>query len=681
MSIQIITSQISIFITLAISLFIFITLQKVTIKKGKITTIASLIYDGLMAFSKRIFSSTIQAILYTTIVFLLFSQIFSKPFYWDQIAAFFLGGLLLCFSSYSCVRIIPKVISAISSDSKAPFQVILSWLYKASGCFSFFITGVSLLGFTLCLLYLGPKTLIGYSLGILLASFYLRIGGGLFKSGTQICSNLGSQVDKSVPDFDARNPTTILDIVGDYIGKIVGYSSDILSSFILSLMACSLFPSFLAERAFITNTTAEKLQLLTFAIIWISLVTAFAAMLFSYFRIKSKKTSNFLLEGLYLAIISSGTILYFILKNLNITIPPNTVWGAVHFDPFFAYLAGLIGAVLIGFSSEYLTSSRFNPTKETAAQAQFGTVVSMLIAFKAGLRGNSVYLLYLIGIFTAAFYFAGFLGLTFASLGMLSVTPTLLTISMFTSISSATLKAYQLTEDNNHIHKQLVKSDSIGQTTDAIGNGFASGAALLSTFGLFLALFFTKSTPETILNLDRLWIIGLLVGLLLPNLFSSVLLHKLHQLIHFTLDETFRQLKEIPFLKENKAKPDIIKAADENARFCMDSLIFPAIIMAFPPILLGYILSPSLLLGLILGSLFSALNLSFYWANMGDNSQNAKKYIQKGFLGGTEGPNYPHILTVNNIGNAFKEVLSPSFNIFIKSVVVLALLVLIFQIH
>ena len=305
----------------------------------------------------------------------------------------------------------------------------------------------------------------------------------------------------------------------------------------------------------------------------------------------------------------------------------------------------------------------------------------MINAFKIGLRGNSIYLFYLIGIFIAAFYFSGFLGLTFASLGMLSVTPTLLTINMFSSLSSASLKAFQLTEEKNHIYKQLHKSDQIGSTTEAIGNGFAAGAALLATFGLFFALFFTKSTPNTILNLDRLWFIGFLIGLLLPNLFSSLLLHNLLRLIHFTLDETFRQLKEIPFLKENKAKPDIIKAADKNARFCIDSLIMPVITMAFPPILLGYIFSPTLLLGLVLGTLLSALNLSFYWANMGDNSQNAKKYIQKGFLGGTSGPNFSHIVTVNNIGNAFKEVLSPSFNIFIKSVVVLALLVLMFQIN
>jgi K(+)-stimulated pyrophosphate-energized sodium pump len=681
MSIQITIAQASILIALTYSLLVFIKFQKVTIKKGKITAIASLIYDGLLAFGKRISSSTLQAILYTTIVFLVFSQIFARPFYWNQIAAFFIGGLLICLSSYTCILIIPKIISAISSDSKAPFQTILSWLYKASSCFSFFVIGLSLLGFTLCYLYLGPQTLIGYSLGILLASYYLRIGGGLFKSGTQICSNLGSQVDNSVPEFDARNPTTILDIVGDYIGKIVGYSSDILSSFMLSLMACSLFPSFLAQQHFITYATAQKLQTLTFAIIWISLITAFAALVFSHFRIKSKHTDNFLLEGLYISIVSSGTLLFFILKILDISIPPNNVWGAVHFDPFFAYFAGLIGAVLIGFSSEYLTSNRFSPAKETAEQAQFGTVVSMINAFKIGLRGNSIYLLYLIGIFVISFYFSGFLGITFASLGMLSVTPTLLTINMFSSLSSASLKAFQLTEEKNHIFKQLQKADHVGQTTDAIGNGFASGAALLSAFGLFFALFFTKSTPDTILNLDRLWIIGFLIGLLLPNLFSSVLIHKLHGLIHFTLDETFRQLKEIPFLKENKAKPDIIKAADENARFCMDSLILPIIIMAFPPILLGYIFPPALLLGLIIGAIFSALNLSYYWATMGDNSQNAKKYIHKGFLGGTSGPNYPHILTVNNIGNVFKEVLSPSFNIFIKSVVVLALLVLMFQIN
>ena len=680
MSYQIIIAQLSILSVLVYSLYQFISLQKITVKKDKITLISSLIYDGLITFGKRAFSSTHQAILYTTLVFLLLSQIFSKPFYWDQVLAFFAGSLLISLATYTCIRIIPKLIIEVCSERSTLLTQILTWYYKASSCFSLFITGLSLMGFIICSIYLGKLSTIGYCFGILFASYYLRIGGGLFKSGTHIASNISSQMDNSVPEQDPRNPTTILDIVGDYIGKIMGFSSDILSSFMISLMACLLFPTFLAQRKFISLTMAETLESFTFLIIGISLITVLISVIFSRIRINSSHTDNFLLESLYLAIICGGISVFFFFKTSSISIPNHPIWGASTFSPFLAYLAGLLGAVAIGFCSEFLSSKRYSPAKKTAEETQYGTSLSLFNAFKTGLRGNSIYLVLIFLISLISFYSAGFLGIMFAALGMLSLTPTLLTLNVFSSLSSATLKAHELTDEINHTRKQLIRSDYVGNTTEAIGNGFSSAVAVLSSFGLFFALFFTKSTPLTILNLNKPWIIGLILGLMLPNLFSSTLLDKLQKLIHFTLEETFRQLKEIPFLKENKAKPDIIKAADENARFCFDSLIIPAIIMAFPPIIIGYLFLPEILLGLILGSILSILNLSFYWANLGDNTRSAKHYIQEGFIGGPQSKNYPNILTVNNVGNVFKDVLSPSINIFIKLTVILGLLSLVFQI-
>ena len=275
--------------------------------------------------------------------------------------------------------------------------------------------------------------------------------------------------------------------------------------------------------------------------------------------------------------------------------------------------------------------------------------------------------------------FRSFYGIAMASLGMLSVTPCILTLHIFSPISSTTEKLVKLSKSKQGTLKTISKSEVIGQTTVAIGNGFASGASAFSTLSLILiTLLITQSKFNTLLLIDLKWVIGLMIGLMLPFVFSGFLLRKLSQLIVASIQETVRQFKEIPFLKENKAHPDIIKATDEHARFCMDALIIPSIIMAFTPILVGYLFGLKLLIGLIFGAFLTGLNQSYYWANLGESSENAKRYIEKGFLGGKNSANFKEILTTSNIGSAFKDLLSPSLNIFIKSVAIIGLLVIIF---
>jgi K(+)-stimulated pyrophosphate-energized sodium pump len=667
-------------ITSLISTIVGATLLYTTVKsstKNKANELTKVLKDGLEAVTHRLVSGVAQILIYTAVVFGLFSWIFNKAFSLPQVIAFFIGGLLMIILLLSSTLLTPQSVPNTIEKSKGYLQPGL--LTQANTVFGLglFNMGLFMLGFLSCVLFLGTPTIIGFGLGISLASFFLRISTGLFKTAANISADSVSQIKKTVPHFDKRNPATLLDIIGDYIGNIVGFNSDIISSFIFTLIACILFPKALVYKGLISQTDATTLIAIPIIVMAISLIASLIAYGYTLIRYKIK-TSNILLEGLYISLIICLASTFWVLSDLKLTINALPfLENAQRFSPFYTYMFGLIGAVFLSFTSEYLTSTRFKPTKKIAREAENGSVISVFNSLSLGLRSNAVYLIYLLIIMVPAFYFAGIYGIGMASLGMLSATSSIVIIHTFKPLSNATHKINQLTRTDDNSIKNTKKMQRIGNTTIALGSGFAAGAAVLSTLSIFAAiLVFNKDNFDTIFIINIKSFLSIVLGMMLPTVFSGVLLKRLSQLVVKTNNEVIRQFKEIPYLFEDKAKPDMTKISDENAKFSSDSLIIPGIIMAIPPILIGYTFGLTLLLGYVLGALLTGINQNYYWANAGDTAGSVRNYIQSGHYGGTDSPNYPHTLVADNIGDAYKDLLSPSINIFIKSTTIIAALIL-----
>lgn len=652
------------------------SLNKLQPEKNKISELTELVSDGLNQYSKRILSSVIQLNLYLTALLLIFSKVLGSPFHWNQILAFTFGSILMVMSSHLVFRLSPQFLPKILHQSHHFLAQALKALLHSSLCLYFLIIGLNISGLLVSHMVLGEDSVIGFTLGVTLAVFFIRVGGGLFKAAADIGSDTITTIDPTIPENDHRSPATILDLIGSYIGNINGYSADILSSYIFSFIACLILPIFLSTTKRIDFVTSTILLIIPIVILTVGLISSLLAVLFCKYRITTKHTNNFLLESIYLSSIISGTTIYIL--NSIFSLPDISFWGHPQNISFFLpYVFGLIGAVVISFTSEFLTSYRFKPVRNMAKHIQFGPAVMLLSTLSNSLKSNGLYLMYILLISIPSYHFAGFYGIALSTFGMLSVTTTIIMTKIFSPLANSCKKYNDLYPSSDMLKENTAKMDRIGGTTAALGNGFATGAATLSTFSLFFSIIaLSGHLFSNILIVDLYLLSGLLMGIMLPFIYSGFLISGLTNCIKFVMGEVSRQFKEIPYLYEDKAKPDIRKAADTLARKSLDALIIPGMLMVIPPILIGQIFGVKMLVGFVLGTFLTGFNQGFYWANYGDSINSIKSLISKGHLGGKESPNYPYIIFSDNYGDSFKDLLNPGINIFIKAVSLTAILIL-----
>ncbi len=637
-----------------------------------LSDISSFLIEGVGSFNKRIISAVLQIILYSSITIFLFSYYFGKPFLWGQWIAFIIGGALFVLGSFvttfSVAKYIPPIIQRQHQDPTLS-------LYTYCVGLAFLMIFLIVSGLFGCVYLLGTETVVGFSLGAVLAGFFLRMGGSLFKTSADIGYDVLALSEKNILSFDARNPITILDIIGDVVGKVIGFGSDILMSLVFSISAMVLFSFALFRLALISVDEAHFLMALPFKIMVIGFISCVLAYVFAVVRIKQKKLQNVLLESVYIAVLLCGIGTWWILKTFELGVPMTVLWGTHGvFYPFGSYVMGLIGAVFFGFGSEYLTSYWYPPAKRLASTFELGTAVSILKGIASGLKSQVWFLFGMIVVLLSSFYFSGFLGIIMASLGMLSATGIILTVTFFSPLAANLVKIATLCEADESELKPIKVLDKLGHTTAALGNGFAVSTALCSTFGLFFIISLTaKMGLSALFFFDLKVFIGLLVGVSLPVIFSGFLLSGLISTIRLSILEVKRQFNEIPFLKEGKAKPDMTKASDAKSRAAMDALIIPGVIMVLVPIIIGFVFGIKVLAGIALGTLLMGFAKAFGDANSGGILHSAKQYLEKGYYGGNTSPNYDYAVIADNIGDAWKDLLSPSMTIFMRCVMIIVI--------
>jgi K(+)-stimulated pyrophosphate-energized sodium pump len=626
--------------------------------------------EAVGAFNRRILSAVFQIVLYSSLTLYAFTFYFGKPFLWGQWIAFVIGGLIFVLGSFLTIMTVasylPKIILA---DGKSRLLKV----FNQGAILAFTLLGLIILGLVFCVFVLGTDTIIGFSLGTVLTGFFLRLGGSLYKSSADISSDVLAQSERNIPAFDARNPITLLDIIGDVVGKITGFGSDILMSFIFAVASCILFSFTLFRLAIISNTEAYYLAIVPFFIVGVGLISSVVAYGFAWIRIKVGKTQNVLLEYVYVAALCCGVGAWVVLNQFQLNIPMKLIWGVNGmFYPFAAYLIGLIGAIFLGFSSEYLTSYWYAPAKKLSATLELGSALTILKGWSLGAKSQLWFLTGIVGILFASFYVCGFYGIAMAALGMLSVTGAILTITFFSPLAANLLKISKLCNADEQDIKVMSNLDKLGHTTAALGNGFAVGAAVLSTFSLFFCISLVgKMGLSDMFLFDSSLLLGCLLGVSLPVIFSGFLASGLISTVQVSIVEVKRQFAEIPFLKEGKAKPDMHKASDAKSRAAMDALIIPGIIMVFFPIAVGFIGGIKVLAGLALGTMLMGFAQGFCFANGGGILHSAKQYLEKGYYGGKESPNYGYAVVADNIGDAWKDLLSPSMTIFMRCVIII----------
>ena len=646
----------------------------IQIQKNEIHNITKLILDSIRQFAFKSFSSIFQVVIYITLTLLITTKIFSNLITANQLLAFFLGASIVLLILYLLIELTPKILTRVIQESKNIITHPLNIQFNTAFMIGISIFSFLIIGLIICYFYLKKSSIIGFAFGVIISSFFLRIGGGLYKSGTDIGNNLFFNNKNK----NKKNPGTFLDLTGDFIGKLIGFNSDILGSFLLSFISCLFFSEALLDSNLINLDLNKKLTQLPFLILIASFIGNLIAFFWSKKRIKSQKFDNFLLEGLYINLIISGLSTFVIIYVLNMSIDFKSIWiGNNTFQPFFAYITGLIGAILIAFTSEVLTSHNYPTSKHIASLSEYGNTITSIGSLSLGFRSNGLYLMYLCLITILSYYFAGFYGIAMASIGMLSSTITIVTINSFNSLASSSYQIAKLSCKNETIKKNTSKMYDIGQTSIAIGSGFSTGAAILSSTGLFFSI--TLKSQTNLLDLFTInpyWLIGLVIGSVIPLIICGFLLKSLREISIEVIKEIKRQFQEIPFLKEEKSNPDMIKASQKISNKSLHYLILPGILLTIPPLLLGIIFGIKALVSFGLGTIIIGLSLGFCWGNIGEVAKNAKYYMKKGHFGGEESKSFQNIETTDRIGDVYKDLLSPSINIIMKSIIILIALVM-----
>lgn len=649
--------------------------QSISTPSSDVARLIGLIQNGLRVFRNRSLISMAQIIVYLSVLLVGLSRVIDHPLsIWPYLIAFVLGGSIMSAIGIGMQPIFIRLLPAIIHRANRQLSPSLSTTYSACVGIGLVSTSALTLGLMGCYTWLGATPLVGYGVGCVLVAFVWRIAGGIFKPASDIASDFVNT--KSVSD--GRNVAMILDTMGDFIGSFLGFGIDLLSAFVFALVGCCLFAISLYQSGVIHADTYIMLMALPFTIVAISLCIGAASYFWARYRI-TKRPNNILLETLYITLIISALIIYVLINNVWVDTTFKSVWiNDQRLSLLIPYLIGVVGALIISFTSEYMSAPYFSPNKTASKRIEFGSSLTLLHALSDGFKSHAIQVSYVFIIMGSSVYYAGIYGVAFASLGMLSMTPQLVAIVSFKALSGSLYKLSNLAKLPHIESKNIKKLYSISQTTIALGNSFNTSAATIASAGLFLALLLIVAPDTSVsMTLTPTLVVGLCVGITAPFVIRSSLLSGMVHVAIKLIGEVNRQLSDIPYLKENKATPDSVTATDQACRHIMGMLAIPGLLVTLLPLVMGYALGAPAVLGFSLGILINNLVQTYYWSNTGETLGHIKTTIASGRLGGPQSTNFTAIVRADAMGDAFKDLVGPHGSIILKCATIISALLMV----
>ena len=532
----------------------------------------------------------------------------------------------------------------------------LSVAFSGGSVMGMCVVGLGLLGCSIIYLITGNYSILfGFSLGASSIALFARVGGGIYTKAADVGADLVGKVETGIPEDDPRNPAVIADNVGDNVGDVAGMGADLFESYVGALVS-ALTLGVLVQGRFPAAGTMFPLAIAAVGIL---------ASVIATFFVRGRDDANphsALKMGTY---VSAGIVAV-----------ASIAFSKVFFDSFFyamAIVAGLIVGLVIGFVTEVYTSGDYRSVKGIAEQSVTGSATTIISGVAVGMMSTWVpIVLICVGIYVSYAVTGNLYGIALAAVGMLSTTGITVAVDAYGPIADNSGGIAEMSGLDHHVREITDKLDAVGNTTAAIGKGFAIGSAALTA----LALFVSYAEEVSLKSIDLLSpnvVIGLLIGGMLPFAFSALTMESVSKAANKMIEEVRRQFREIPGILEGTGRPDYTSCVSISTRAALHEMIVPGLMAVIVPLLVGILLGPAALGGLLAGALTTGVLLAIYMSNAGGAWDNAKKYIEEGFHGGKGSPAHKAAVVGDTVGDPFKDTSGPSINILIKLMTVVAL--------
>jgi len=683
-------------IALLFATYLFFTVKKQSAGNEKMQELSNAIREGAMAFLKSEYKVLILFVIVVSTLLFIASFFEASNIHWGTTLAFVIGAIFSAVAGNIGMRVATMANARTAEGTKKSLSKGLTIAFSSGGVMGMCVVGLGVLGvFSLFVffdniidlnLFTTTNILFGFGFGASSIALFARVGGGIYTKSADVGADLVGKVEAGIPEDDPRNPAVIADQVGDNVGDVAGMGADLFESYVDSIIATMALAAILG-MFFISGNFDITQKIIP----WVDSNYIFATgELVKYVMLPLIVAGMGIFSaiiGTLVVILGSGKNIYGVLRNsLFIATILTSILGGVatwyllgRLEPVYAMVAGLVGGIIIGMSTEYFTSEKRKPAQGIAEASRTGSATVIIQGLQVGMISTVIPIIAVAAAMIFAYEVSGFYGIALSAVGMLSILGVSLATDCYGPVADNAQGIAEMAGMGGEVRERTEQLDAVGNTTAAMGKGFAIGSAAITSLALIFTFIMTAKTLGTNINLsleDPYLVAGLFIGAMLPFVFAALTMGAVGKAAYAMVEEVRYQFKKFKLLENDKNKPDYKRCVKISTNRALKEMILPSLMAVISPIVVGIVLKPTGLGGLLMGSITTGFLLAVFLANSGGAWDNAKKYVESGNLGGKGSDAHKATVIGDTVGDPCKDTSGPSLNILIKLMSIVALVFL-----